>query len=275
VDPVTDLVPQQAGEDQRIGRLTIMLSRAADYQIVRNDAGTILAVDFAKAPSAAMLVAPPVAQEVAPAEPQVEVAEPSVPAPPATASQITAVSVVPQKTFVDVNITADGVLASPNVFTLGEGRLVIDLPETRSAVTPSVVKAETNTLVTQARIGQHRDPLKVRVVLDLKKAVSYTVLPQDKGVTVRLTRAVQPSESAAPPLAPAAVAPPKVESEARVAAAASPEPAPQASGKEAAPAAASAPLLRSAGPSHARGTRSADRRSRWIFRTRRCPTSCG
>lgn len=244
VDPVTDIVPQQTGEDQRIGRLTIMLSRAADYQISRDDGGTMLAVDFAKAPPAATLVAPPVAQEVAPAEPQVELAEPPVPAPPAVASQITAVSVVPQKTFVDVNIAADGVLASPNVFTLGQRRLVIDLPETRSAVTPSVVKAEANTLVTQARIGQHRDPLKVRVVLDLKKAVSYTVLPQDQGVTVRLTRAASPSEAPAPPQAPAAAAvPPKAESDAPVAAVAVPPPAPRTSGNEAVPSGSSPPAL--------------------------------
>ncbi len=225
VDPVTDLVPQQAGDDQRVGRLTIMLSRAADYQIVRDDAGTMLAVDLAKAQPTAEPVAPPVAQEIAAAEPPPEAVAPVVPAPPA-ASQITGVSVVPQKTFVDINIVADGALTSPNVFMLGEGRLVIDLPETRSAVTPTVVKAEANTLVTQARIGQHRDPLKVRVVLDLKKSVSYTLLSQDQGLTVRVSRASSADAAAAPAAASAPVsAPPNVEAEVAVAAV---PPAPQA-----------------------------------------------
>jgi type IV pilus assembly protein PilQ len=249
VDPVMDIVPQQAGEDQRIGRLTIMLSRTADYQISRDDGGTMLAVDFAKAPPAAALVAPPVAQEVAAAEPQVEAPEPVVAAPPATASQVTAVSVVPQKTFVDVNIVADGTLASPNIFTLGQGRLVIDLPEIRSAAMPSVVKAETNTLVTQARIGQHRDPMKVRVVLDLKKAVSYTVLPQDKGVTVRLTRATPSAEPAGAPPSPAAPAPPMAESGTPVAAAAAVlPPTPQTPEKAAAPSAPAALEVETPGP---------------------------
>jgi type IV pilus assembly protein PilQ len=199
VDPVTDVVPEQTGDGQRVGRLTILLSRSADYEIHRDDAGTTLAVSFIKAPSMATPVAPPVAQELAAVE-----SPPAPPPPTPTASQITAVSLVPQKTFVDINITADGTVASPNVFLLGEGRLVIDLPETRNAVAPTVVKAESNTLVTQARIGQHRDPLKVRVVLDLKKAVSYTVMPQTDGLTVRLTRATSSPET--PPTAPAAPA---------------------------------------------------------------------
>jgi type IV pilus assembly protein PilQ len=237
VEPVTDIVPQQAGDDQRIGRLTIQLSRTADYQIVRDEAGTQLVVDFAKAPQAAMPVAPAVAQEIAPAEPAVEPPAPP-PTPSAVASQITAVSVVPQKSFVDVTIAADGALVSPNVFTLGEGRLVIDLPEIRSAITPSVVKAEANTLVTQARIGQHRDPLKVRVVVDLKKAVSYTVLPQDQGLTVRLTRNAQSSTPPVPaqetPIAAAAKSEPPP-----VPAAPTPPPLPQATTADSGPTPAS------------------------------------
>ncbi len=237
VDPVTDIVPQQAGDDQRVGRLTIMLSRVADYQILRDDAGTTLAVDLVKALPTATPVAPPVAQEIAAVEPPVGQVDPGVPAPPA-ASQITGVSVVPQKTFVDINIAADGVLTSPNVFMLGEGRLVIDLPETRSAVTPSVVKAETNTLVTQARIGQHRDPPKVRVVLDLKKAVSYTLLPQNQGLTVRLSRSIPAAPSAEPPAASVpAPATPTVEPAVPVAVPVSPPaPAPQTASAPALPA---------------------------------------
>ncbi len=236
VDPVTDIVPQQAGDDQRVGRLTIQLSRAADYQIVRDDVGTMLVVDFAKAPPTAMPVAPAVAQEIASAEPPVEASEPPTP-PAAVASQVTAVSVVPQKTYVDVNIAADGALVSPNVFTLGEGRLVIDLPETRSVVTPSVVKAEANTLVTQARIGQHRDPMKVRVVVDLKKAVSYTVLPQDQGLTVRLTRTAQGSTAAAPaPQAPMAATAKPEPQPAAAATASEPAPRPEPPATEAPPA---------------------------------------
>lgn len=202
VDPVMEIVPEQSGENQRVGRLNVMLARAADYQITRGGAGSVLLVEFAKAPPVEEPVAPPVAQEVAPA-PTPEAAPPPAPASPTRASRITDVRVLPQKSFVDVVISADGSLASPNVFTLGSSRLVIDLPDTQNAVKPTVVKAQANTLVTQARIGQHRDPLKVRVVLDLKKPVAYTMTSQDNGLTVRLTRAAQePAPEAQPAAAP-------------------------------------------------------------------------
>jgi hypothetical protein len=94
---------------------------------------------------------------------------------------------VPQAEFVDVLINADGVAGAPKVFGLDASRLVVDLPDMRNAVTTNTVKPEPNALVTQARIGEHRDPLKVRVVLDLKNPVAYTVTRQDTRLAIRLT----------------------------------------------------------------------------------------
>ncbi len=197
VDPVTEIVSAQSGENQRIARLSMALSRPADYQIARDEAGTTLTVDFAKAPAGDTPVSSPVVEEVSQSQPEVSAAVSPVPA--AAAARIDAIRIVPKKAFVDVSIAADGPLASPNVFTIGTTRLVIDLPGVQSAVKPSVVKAEANTLVSQARVGQHRDPQKVRVVLDLKKAVSYTVTPHASGVSVRLTSAAAGAALAAPP----------------------------------------------------------------------------
>jgi len=199
LDPVGAIVAEQAGEGGKIARLSLVLSRAAEYQIHRDDERTLL-IDFAKEPPAP--VEPPVAQEVAPPSPAAPPAE--LPRPAATApshARVTAVRIVPKPTFVDVQIEADGPLAPPRVFAVGGNRLVVDLPDARSAVKSATVKAEANTLVRQARIGQHRDPMKVRVVIDLKKAVKHTVDERGKRLTVRLTRvqAAAPAPAATPP----------------------------------------------------------------------------
>jgi type IV pilus assembly protein PilQ len=202
LDPVGAIVAEQAGEDGKIARLSLVLSRSAEYQIHRDDERTLL-IDFAKEPP--VPVEPPVAQEVAPPvpSPSAPPAEPQRPAATAPShSRVTAVRIVPKPTFVDVQIEADGPLAPPRVFAVGGNRLVVDLPGARSAVKSATVKAEANTLVRQARIGQHRDPMKVRVVIDLKKAVKHTVDERGKRLTVRLARA----QTAAP--APAAALPP-------------------------------------------------------------------
>ena len=201
LDPVGAIVAEQAGEGGKIARLSLVLSRSAEYQIHRDDERTLL-IDFAKEPPAP--VEPPVAQEVEPPAPPAPAppAEPQRPAATAPSHpRVTAVRIVPKPTFVDVQIEADGPLAQPRVFAVGGNRLVVDLPDARSAVKSATIKAEANTLVRQARIGQHRDPMKVRVVIDLKKAVKHTVDERGKRLTVRLARAqtAAPAHAATPP----------------------------------------------------------------------------
>jgi type IV pilus assembly protein PilQ len=227
LDPVGAIVAEQAGEGGTIARLSLVLSRSAEYQIHRDDERTLL-IDFAKEPPAP--VEPPVAQEVAPPAPP-EAAPPAEPQRPAATapshSRVTAVRIVPKPTFVDVQIEADGPLAQPRVFAVGGNRLVVDLPDARSAVKSATVKAEANTLVRQARIGQHRDPMKVRVVIDLKKAVKHTVDERGKRLTVRLARAqtAAPAPAATPPVSQPAAAVPASESVAAPAVPAPPVPA--------------------------------------------------
>ena len=204
LDPVGLIVAEQTGEGGRIARLSLKLSRSADYQIHRDDERTLL-IDFAKEPPAPAPVEPPVAQEIEPpALPAAATTLAEPPRPAATAPshpRITAVRIVPKPTFVDVQIEADGPLGPPKVFAVGGNRLVVDLPNARSAVKSATIKAEANTLVRQARIGQHRDPMKVRVVIDLKKAVKHTVDERGKRLTVRLARAhtAAPAHAATPP----------------------------------------------------------------------------
>jgi type IV pilus assembly protein PilQ len=204
LDPVGVIVAEQTGDAGKIARLSLKLMRSADYQIHRDDERTLL-IDFAKEPPPPVEL--PVAQEVVPPAPPAATTPAEPPHPAAAAPshpRVTAVRIVPKPTFVDVQIEADGPLAQPRVFAIGGNRLVVDLPDARSAVKSATVKAEANTLVRQARIGQHRDPMKVRVVIDLKKAVKHTVDERGKRLTVRLARAqtAVPAPAATPPPAP-------------------------------------------------------------------------
>jgi type IV pilus assembly protein PilQ len=183
-----------------------MLSRAADYLIHHEEDGTLLTIDFAKSRPVEAVAEPPAAEEVGPSEPTPPVQ--SAPTPATSQPRITAVQIVPQRAFVDVRIEADGPIVQPRIFSVGNNRLVVDLPDMRSALKSAVIKADTNTLVSQARIGQHRDPMKVRVVLDLKRAVEHSVERSGNALMVRLTRpglqapsapqATEPPESQAP-----------------------------------------------------------------------------
>jgi len=186
LDPVKEIVPEQAGDAGGTSRLNFMLSRAADYLIHHEEDGTLLTIDFAKSRPVEAVAEPPAAKEVAPSEPMPPVQ--SAPTPATSQPRITAVQIVPQRTFVDVRIEADGPIVQPRIFSVGKNRLVVDLPDMRSALKSAVIKADTNTLVSQARIGQHRDPMKVRVVLDLKRAVEHSVEESGNALMVRLTR---------------------------------------------------------------------------------------
>ncbi|MBI3609047.1 MAG: type IV pilus secretin PilQ [Nitrospirae bacterium] len=186
LDPVKEIVPEQAADAGGTSRLSFMLSRDADYLIHREEDGTLLTIDFSKQRPVEAMAQPPAAEEVAPSQPTPPVQ--SAPTPATPQPRITSVQIVPQRAFVDVRIEADGPIVQPRIFSLGNNRLVVDLPDTRSAVKPAVIKADTNTLVRQARIGQHQDPMKVRVVLDLKRAVEHSVEARGNSLTVRLTR---------------------------------------------------------------------------------------
>ncbi len=213
LDPVKEIVPEQTGDERGTSRLSFMLSRAADYLIHSEEDGVALTIDFAKQRPVETTAQPPAAEEVTVAEPTPPV-QPvqSPPAPTPPQPRITSVQIVPQRAFVDVRIEADGPIVQPRVFAVGNNRLVVDLPDARSAVKSGVIKADTNTLVSQARIGQHQDPTKVRVVLDLKRTVEHSVEVQGNSLMVRLTRpkgrapvasAPKTTEPPAPAVAPA------------------------------------------------------------------------
>jgi type IV pilus assembly protein PilQ len=106
-----------------------------------------------------------------------------------------------------VAVAADGPISTYESFTLPDPpRLIVDIPNATHAI-PQPIAARPP-MVTAIRSSQYRDrPVKiVRVVLDLKTAVTYQVVTVDNQLRVQLGTAVGAAPAAAPG-APAAAAP--------------------------------------------------------------------
>jgi len=199
---VADIAPSQK---DNIARLEIGLSQAAESKVYQS--GGRLIIELSKpveeAKTTPEAVTPPVPQpqpetpaiEKAPApaaEPAAEAAEAQKPEA-GSATVVTAVKPTAGKDGVRVVITGDGTM-NPNTFMVGNKRLVVDIPGARSRVKPSVIPVRKGGLL-RVRVGQHADPeQKVRVVLDLAKALQYTVTSEGNTVLIAMseTAAAQP-----------------------------------------------------------------------------------
>jgi type IV pilus assembly protein PilQ len=224
--PVIDITPSQV---DNIARLEIALSQPADTKVYQN-AGKLI-VELGKAGEAAK--ASPEAAETAATPESAPTATEEQPAPAApeetaapTAKVVSAVKATGSKNGAKVVIKADGTM-KPNTFMIEGKRLVIDIPGVKSRVRPRNIPVRKGGL-DMVRIGQHPD--KVRVVLDLKKPMEYTVTPEGNTLVVALniapaaTKEQKPQERAAPQ--PEAAAP-AAEKEAPTEAAPAAAPQPQ------------------------------------------------
>ena len=105
------------------------------------------------------------------------------------AGQVIGISTFMEKDEVRVIVEGDGFLEEES-FYVGEDRLVIDFIGTRSFL-ESHVYPGTGTVLKRIRVGQHSDPLKVRVVLDLSRTIPYEVNQEGKKSVITLF--LQPS----------------------------------------------------------------------------------
>jgi type IV pilus assembly protein PilQ len=154
-----------------------------------------------------------------PSEPKERLeAEPFVPESSAGATVVSSVTVEPGAEMTQVIISGDGELIA-EVFRVGKDRLVTDLKGVANAVRPNAFKVAQSP-VTQVRIGEHKDPKKVRVVLDLKRDVEYDVDEMGSQIILYVravasapprTEAVAESAPVTPPAAPKAQKAPRVE----------------------------------------------------------------
>ena len=125
-----------------------------------------------------------------PSEPMPVAVEPSLP----PAKVVDHLDIDPDESEFTVSISGDGELM-PEVFMVGEDRLVVDLAEVINTVTPNVFPV-THPLVNRIRVGQHMDPMKVRVVLDLGGPIDYDYEVDGERVVLSIRAATSPVEEA-------------------------------------------------------------------------------
>jgi len=182
---IIDITPSQK---DNIARLEIALAQVVDVKVYQAGGKliieTIKPVEVAKT-SPEAVTAPPV-QET----PQVEKVEAPQPQPElAAATVVSAVQASAGKEGTKVVITGDG-LMKPNTFMVGKLRLVVDIPGVKSRVKPSVIPVRKGGL-DKVRVGQHSTPeQKVRVVLDLKKPLEYTVTTEGNTLIIAMGTAL-------------------------------------------------------------------------------------
>lgn len=205
---VTQMTSVEGTPPSMVTRLEIGLNQPVTTQVITE--GTKLIVDVMKpspevvTPAVPETAAPPPATspaEVTSEKPKEAAMEPK------PALVVTQVKTDTSNGSVKVTITGDGAL-KPEVQELSGNRLVVDLPGTTNLMKPNVIQVN-HALLKRIRIGQHLTPKKVRVVLDLKKKVSYTVEKENSQVVVALAEvssAAQAPSSAPPPKAGETVA---------------------------------------------------------------------
>ena len=131
-------------------------------------------------------------EAVEPSEPEelFEIEEPGF-AVVSNATVVSSVVVESDQDAARIIISGDGVL-EPEVFMVGKDRLVTDIEGVMNQVRPSTFKVSQSP-VERVRIGQHKDPKKVRVVLDLNREVEFEVAREGEQV-VLYVRSIQMSE---------------------------------------------------------------------------------
>ncbi len=232
---VLDIVPSQM---DNIARLEIGLSQAVDVKL--NPENGKLVIEFAKpaeeAKQAPEVEKPAPSPEAAPTE-QAGAQRPAK----GTATVVTSVKATAGKEGIRVVIAANGTM-TPNTFMLEGKKLVIDIPNTRSKVRPTVIPVRKGGL-NRVRVGQFTAQT-VRVVLDLTRPMTYTATPEGNKVVIAMsaaapakaeetapqekteaqkTETAQAAEEKAAPPAAEAPAPAKTERAARHAAPGPPE----------------------------------------------------
>jgi len=226
---VIDINPSQT---DNIARLEITLAQMADTKVYQADGKLIIEVgkpaETAKTPEPELATAPTPTPVPVPEAP-VAATEP-VKTEVAGATVVTSVKATAGKDGVRVVITADGVM-KPSTFMVEGKKLVVDIPGTKSTVKPSVIPVRKGGL-DRVRVGQHPAPdQKVRVVLDLTKAMEYTTTQEGNSVVIAMN--------------PAAPTPPKAEEKPAQerSAAAEPEKAPAVEKEIALPKEVAAPVV--------------------------------
>ncbi len=169
---VVSIIPKEGEKPNMVSRLEIVLTGLAESNVRRD--GDSLIVEILKTPAIAEEardgggIPEEAKAEIKGLEPQM--AEEKV-LPPAR--NISKIDIDKSEKGIKVTVTGDGEM-KPNTFIVGERRLVFDIPDTTSQVKPTSIHVD-HPILKRIRIGQHKDPEKVRIVFDLNKLTPYIV----------------------------------------------------------------------------------------------------
>ncbi len=169
---VVSIIPKEGEKPNMVSRLEIVLTGLAESN-VRRDKDNLI-VEILKTPASTEEtregggIPEEAKAEIKSLEPQI--AEEKV-LPPAR--NISKIDIDKSENGIKVTVTGDGEM-KPNTFIVGERRLVFDIPDTTSQVKPTSIQVD-HPILKRVRIGQHKDPEKVRIVFDLNKLTPYIV----------------------------------------------------------------------------------------------------
>ncbi|MEK6576480.1 MAG: type IV pilus secretin PilQ, partial [Nitrospirota bacterium] len=169
---VVSIIPKEGVKPNMVSRLEIVLTGLAESN-VRRDKDSLI-VEILKTPARAEEaregggIPEEAKAEIKGLEPQM--AEEKV-LPPAR--NISKIDIDKSEKGIKVTVTGDGEM-KPNTFIVGERRLVFDIPDTMSQVKPTTIQVD-HPILKRIRIGQHKDPEKVRIVFDLNKLTPYII----------------------------------------------------------------------------------------------------
>jgi type IV pilus assembly protein PilQ len=193
--PVVDIVASQRDNS---ARLEIGLSQAADTKAYQAQGKLVIEiskpVEEAGISPEAGSPAPGAAGQTDPAAEVIPAADQAASPEKGTATIVSAVKATAGKKGVKVSIAANGTIV-PSTFMVDGRKLVIDIPGARSKVRPSVIPVRKGG-IDKVRVGQHGAPdRKVRVVLDLTRAMTYTATPEGNNLVIALISAASGTTS--------------------------------------------------------------------------------
>jgi hypothetical protein len=197
----------RAADDAALTKVVVGLAAAASWEMQTSDEGLVLVVsksgELASAGSAGETPADPWAPAAEAASSESAPAAEAMPAASEAkrATQLTGVSAKVEGDGVVVDLAADGRIDGAHAFLLeSPPRLVVDLPEMKSAVAQSRVAVE-HPVVKAVRVGQHEG--KVRVVVDGAedaKGFAEKTAPHANGMWLALAGAELPAMAEAMPM---------------------------------------------------------------------------
>jgi type IV pilus assembly protein PilQ len=199
---ITSIVPVESTQPSRTVRLEIGLLSEVQPELSKE--GMKLTVDVPKKEMAAAAGAPEVGSEngIKPGFESTSSASPTVESVPEQKVESAPVknlveSVKANQSGETVDVIISGDFSLPKIFMLKGNRLVVDIEGAAHKVRPLIQNIHLPP-VSKIRIGSHPKPKKVRIVVDLSQAASYTTDRGENNFVIHLNKEVKekPAEPA-------------------------------------------------------------------------------